>query len=200
MEQDDRDYRSEVTLELETDDPDTEGHAGRIQFSSPDDEERIKVLLAKQERVRVRLDPVEDDSDTEGHAATAAAVTLRILDDEDDTDGHAISIHFPTARDARAFRNRLILTGALVGSVTLAGVGIGLSQTPTVDTGVAAPAGAQAQGATDGWQHSGIAGAASGAAGEVTDGWQHSGATGTGGTADQEQTEPPPSQGGITPR
>jgi hypothetical protein len=179
MDKADEELRGDVIIELDADDADVEGHAGRVQFSARDDEERLKALLAERDRIRVRLDPRDDDeSDAEGHAATAAAVVLYVLDDEDDTEGHAISIHFPTAKDARAFRNRLIVTGALVGSVALAGVATGIAQAPAPGATTTAPA-AQAQDATDGWQHSGIAGSATANANAQTDGWQHSGVAGS---------------------
>jgi hypothetical protein len=112
----------ESTIDLTLGDADTAGH-GRVEFLDPGAEQRFKDLLAEKGG-SVSVEVVESDQDTSGHAAaddTAAVVTLRIPGD-DDTEGHAIAVHFPTARDARAFRNRLIVTGVIAGSV-VAGAG-----------------------------------------------------------------------------
>jgi hypothetical protein len=192
---------------------DLDGRAHQIEFMSPENKERVTALLADRQQMRVQIDPVED-ADTEGHVlASKAVVSLRILDDEDDTEGHAIAVHFPTAGDARDFRNKLIMTGAIVGSVTLAGLGVGagLSQIPNVGApggasgtevsdswsrmgvpGTAAGAAAEANALTDGWQSSGVAGteaAANAAANEETDSWQRMQAPGTGAVNPDELTD-----------
>lgn len=193
---------SALTLEME-------GGARPIEFMAPEDEERVTSLLAQRPSMRVRIDPVEDDTDTEGHVlASKALVSLRILDEEDDTEGHAISIRFPSVGEARDFRNRLMVTGAIVGSVALAGLGAGaaLSQAPGVSVpgsgtsgtevsdswsrmgvpGTAAAANAAADELTDSWQRAGVAGtgaAANAEADKLTDSWQRTGVAGTGATA-----------------
>lgn len=71
-------------------------------------------------RVVLRLD--EDDLDAEGHIA-GTTIRLQAYEDEDDTEGHAIAAHFPTREDADAFRRRLVLTGALTGTLVLGAAG-----------------------------------------------------------------------------
>lgn len=169
---------------------DLEGRTHQIEFMSPDDKERVTALLADQQQMRVRIDPIED-ADTEGHVlANKAVVSLRFLEGEDDTEGHAIAVHFPTAGEARDFRNKLIMTGAIVGSVTIAGLGVGagLSQIPNVG----APSGGSGTEVSDSWSRMGVPGTAAGAAAEanaLTDGWQSSGVTGTGAAANAAANE-----------
>ncbi|HSK92436.1 MAG TPA: hypothetical protein VLA76_00090 [Candidatus Angelobacter sp.] len=82
-------------------------------------------------RVLVRL--TEDDADLEGHIASST-LRLRAFEDEDDTEGHAIAVHFPTREDADAFRRRLVLTGALTGTLVLgAAGGFGLANIVAAD-------------------------------------------------------------------
>jgi hypothetical protein len=168
---------------------DLDGRAHQIEFMSPEDKERVTAKLADRQQTRVQIDPIED-ADTEGHVlATKAVVSLRLLD-EDDTEGHAIAVHFPTAGEARDFRNKLMLTGAIVGSVTIAGLGVGagLSQIPNVG----APAGGSGAEVSDSWSRMGVPGTAAGAAAEadaLTDGWQSSGVTGTGAAANTAANE-----------
>jgi hypothetical protein len=163
---------------------DLEGRTHAIEFMSADDRERVTALLAERQQMRVKIDPMED-ADTEGHVlATKALVSLRVLDGEDDTEGHAIAVHFPTAGDARDFRNKLVMTGAIVGTVTLAGLGVGagLSQIPNVG----APSGGSGTEVSDSWSRMGVPGTAAGAAAEANaqiDGWQSSGVAGTGAAA-----------------
>lgn len=163
---------------------DLDGRAHQIEFMSPENRERVTALLGDRQQLRVQIDPTEE-ADTEGHVlATKALVSLRILDGEDDTEGHAITVHFPTAGEARDFRNKLLLTGAIVGSVTIAGLGVGagLSQTPNLG----APSGGSGTEVSDSWSRMGVPGTAAAAAGEanaMTDGWQVSGVTGTGAAA-----------------
>jgi hypothetical protein len=157
---------------------------------SPGDKERVTALVAERQQMRVQIDPTEE-GDTEGHVlATKALVSLRLLDDEDDTEGHAISVHFPTAEAARDFRKKLMLTGAIVGSVTIAGLGVGagLSQIPNVG----APSGGSGTEVSDSWSRMGVPGTAAGAAAEadaLADGWQSSGVTGTGAAANAAANE-----------
>lgn len=176
-------HGSGLTLNLD-------GRAHQIEFKSSEDKERIATVLADRQQVRVQLDPIED-ADTEGHVlATKAMVSLRLLDDEDDTEGHAIAVHFPTAGEARDFRNKLMLTGAIVGSVTIAGLGVGaaLNQVPNLG----ASGGASGTEVSDSWSRMGVPGTAAGAAAEadaLTDGWQTSGVTGTGAAANAAANE-----------
>ncbi len=76
-----------------------------------------------------RLNVRYDESDTEGH--TISGTLLRVIvetDDTDDTEGHVVSLRFPTAQDADAFRKRLLVTGVLAGTIALgAAGGIGLA-------------------------------------------------------------------------
>jgi len=65
-------------------------------------------------RLRLSL----DDYDTEGHGAGGGTL-VRVVVDDDDTEGHALSIHFPTAHEADAFRKRVMLAGVLVGTVAI---------------------------------------------------------------------------------
>lgn len=157
-----------------------DGRTHQIEFMSPKSKERVSALLAARQPMQVKVDPIED-ADTEGHVlASKAVVSLRILDDEDDTEGHAIAVHFPTAGEARDFRNKLMVTGAIVGSVTIAGLGVGagLNQIPNVG----APSGGSGTEVSDSWARMGVPGTAAGAAAEanaLTDGWQTSGVAGT---------------------
>jgi hypothetical protein len=89
--------------------------------------------------VRIRLRPAADFS-VSGHQLTAPSLTLELLT-EDDTEGHTISLHFPKWEDAREFERRLIATGAIVGTMVIAGGGLALSQAQpdagaTTSTGV----------------------------------------------------------------
>jgi hypothetical protein len=77
----------------------------------------------------------QDDSDTEGHSALRSATVRVLAEDDDDTEGHAISIHFPSAAEADAFRKRLMVTGVLVGTVALASAGaVGLGAIQSADS------------------------------------------------------------------
>lgn len=171
-----------LTLEVE-------GRAHPIEFKAPADAERLNALLAQREQMRVQIDPIEE-GDTEGHGlATKALVNLRILD-EDDTEGHAISIHFPTSQEAHDFRNRLLMTGAIVGSVTLAGLGAGaaLENAP----GIGLPGLSGGTEVSDSWSRMGVPGTAAGAAAEadaLTDSWQNPSVPGTGAAAAAEANQ-----------
>ncbi len=63
-----------------------------------------------------------DAADTEGHALAGTRVRVLVADD-DDTEGHAIALHFPSRQEADAFRRRLLITGAVVGTVALGAIG-----------------------------------------------------------------------------
>jgi hypothetical protein len=75
----------------------------------------------------------------EGHAA--GTITLRAFEDEDDTEGHALALHFPSIKEADAFRRRLVATGVLTGTLVLgaaAGAGWATMTSAPADTGQAA--------------------------------------------------------------
>ena len=113
----------EFVIDMEDD---TEGHSGlRIVESGDADwlEDRLRKDSGKS-RFRITLG---DEDDAEGHGADGTTLRLNLADD-DDTEGHAIAVHFPSRADADAFRQRLLVTGVLVGTVALgAAGGIGLS-------------------------------------------------------------------------
>lgn len=148
-----------------------DGSALPIEFAADEAAARIAAKLAKGKKLRVQVNPGED-ADTEGHQlARSAWVNIQILDEEDDTEGHAISVHFPSAGDAKAFRDRLILTGVLAGTLTLGGLAAGaaISQGPAA-TGVPAPG--PAAEVTDSWAMSGVPGSATAMANQLSDSWQ----------------------------
>lgn len=176
---------------------DLDGSVYPIQFVDPADAERLSGSLAEGQQVRIQV-VADDDTDVEGHALSkSAAAQLTLLGGDDDTEGHAISVHFPTAGDAREFRNRLLVTGAIVGSVTLAGLGAGVALTQAPGIGTAAPgSGTSGQEVSDSWSRMGVPGsaaAANAAADELTDSWQNMGVTGSAGqaTADEDQAGNP---------
>ncbi len=91
------------------------------------DEDRFLEALRKRRgepgstRVEIAIAPA-DEADTQGHG-TSLATAVVVRPEGDDTEGHAISLHFPTTGDAAAFRRRLLATGLIVGTVTVAAVG-----------------------------------------------------------------------------
>jgi hypothetical protein len=96
-------------------------------------EKRLRARLKGKgaERVSVRL--AEDQADVEGHTFASAlrSVAVRVHLDPNDTEGHAISVHFPNAEEAARFRNRLIASGILAGSIVLASAAaVGITSTP----------------------------------------------------------------------
>ena len=97
--------------------------------TTADTEARLRSLLERRGAgIRVRLDS-PGDFDVVGHASGAGGeLTLTILDDDDDTVGHAISLHFPSLEEAKRFQNRMLVTGALVGTLVIAGTGLALTQ------------------------------------------------------------------------
>jgi hypothetical protein len=106
-----------------------------------------------------------DDDDTEGHGMATTRVRV-LVESDDDTEGHAISIHFPTAAEADAFRRRLILTGALVGTVALgAAAGIGAANLSNSDAGAGT---VSAAGAGSAWTQDERAGLQAAAGSEAT--------------------------------
>jgi hypothetical protein len=110
----------DLVIEIEPDD--TQGH-GRYHVT--DDEGWLRERLGREPGGTSRISLKPSDDDVEGHAA-GSTVTLRAFDD--DTEGHAISIHFPSRGEADAFRRRLLLSGALAGTIAVGAVaGIGLS-------------------------------------------------------------------------
>ncbi len=101
---------------------DVTGHAG-IRFDSPQDEDRFKERIAGERAVQVRVRLADEVDDTSGHAFGATTVRAVLAGpDEDDTEGHAIELHFPSAQEARDFRNRLVVAGALFATVAAGGL------------------------------------------------------------------------------
>lgn len=100
----------------------TDGAGSKLGFAAQADDGWMEEALRRAPGSgQVRIRPSDGDDDTEGHRATT---TVRVLvDADDDTEGHAISIHFPTIREADAFRRRLLVTGVLVGTVALGTAG-----------------------------------------------------------------------------
>jgi hypothetical protein len=98
-----------------------------ISTSNPESEARLRALVAERgPALRIRLD-APADLDVTGHELDATSLTLRVVD-EDDTEGHVISLHFPRVEDAKQFQQRMIATGAIVGTLVIAGSGLALSQ------------------------------------------------------------------------
>jgi hypothetical protein len=106
-------------------------HAGAAiaTISTPNPQSEVVLLALVAERgpaVPIRLE-APADLDVSGHEADVTSLTLRVLD-EDDTEGHAISLHFPRVEEAKQFQQRMIATGAIVGTLVIAGGGLALSQ------------------------------------------------------------------------
>jgi hypothetical protein len=94
----------------------------------PEDRQLLEVMKRRGE-TKVRVAP-KDEDDTEGHAL-GTTVNVRAILDDDDTEGHAISLHFPTRKEADAFRRRLLAAGALTGAIAIGTVGaVGLANLP----------------------------------------------------------------------
>jgi hypothetical protein len=114
-----------------------------ISTAHPESEAKLRALVAERgPALRIRLD-APADFDVTGHALDAASLTLHVVD-EDDTEGHAISLHFPRVEEAKHFQQRMIATGAIVGTMVIVGSGLALSQA-LPDAGVTLPTQAQAQ-------------------------------------------------------
>lgn len=120
---------------------DTEGHGFKRTFAPEGDDGWLEDALRREPGSgKVRIHSTEDDDDTEGHKATIAVRVM--VETDDDTEGHAISIHFPTVKEADAFRRRLLVTGVLAGTVALgAAGGVALSSLQT-DSAAGTAAGA----------------------------------------------------------
>jgi len=130
----------DLVIELEPDD--TQGH-GRYHVT--DDDGWLRDRLGREPGGTSRISLKPSDDDTEGHAV-GDTVTLRAFD-EDDTEGHAISIHFPSRGEADAFRRRLLLSGALAGTIVVGAVaGVGLSNLAGDEPAVIGAAAGAAQG------------------------------------------------------
>lgn len=137
----------DLVIELEPDD--TQGHA---TLRVTDDDGWLKERLGRDPGT-TRITLKASDDDVEGHAI-GTAVTLRAFEGEDDTEGHAIAVHFPSREEADAFRRRLLVTGALAGTIAIgAAAGIGLANMPTQAPADAATIGAGAGAGMD-WTQS----------------------------------------------
>ena len=98
-----------------------------ISTPNPETEARLRALVAERgPALRIRLHSPAD-FDVSGHQMSATSLTLDLLD-EDDVEGHTINLHFPKLEDARQFEQRMIATGAIVGTLVVAGTGLSLSQ------------------------------------------------------------------------
>lgn len=120
---------SDQDLYIELDEQDTEGHGSLPRISSDDESWLRDRLGGAPGSGRIVLKA--SDEDVEGHATSdRLTLTLLAFDGEDDTEGHAIAVHFPTRESADAFRRRLLLSGALAGSLVVgSAIGLGLSST-----------------------------------------------------------------------
>lgn len=99
-----------------------------ISTQNPESEARLRALVAERgAALRIRLD-APADLDVSGHELDATSLTLHVVDDDNDTEGHAISLHFPNVQEAKHFEQRMIATGAIVGTLVIAGSGLALSQ------------------------------------------------------------------------
>jgi hypothetical protein len=95
--------------------------------TSPESEARLRALVAERgPELRIRL-AAPADLEVTGHQLSTATLAVNVVD-EDDTEGHAISLHFPRAEEAKEFERRLLATGAIVGTLVIAGGGLALSQ------------------------------------------------------------------------
>lgn len=118
------------------------GQAVPVTMPDAETEKRLRASLKKgksADGISVRL--AEDESDVEGHTFAGAlrSVAVRVHLDPNDTEGHAISVHFPNAEEATRFRNRLIASGILAGSIVFASAAaVGITSAPAT-SGVAAP-------------------------------------------------------------
>ncbi|MGH2416802.1 MAG: hypothetical protein ACRDFY_00575 [Candidatus Limnocylindria bacterium] len=97
------------------------GDEDTIQFTTDDDwlDETIRREPGPAS-LRLRLADVDD---AEGHLAAVRRHVTVLVETDDDTEGHAISLHFPSAQEAEAFRKRLLITGVLAGTVALGAAG-----------------------------------------------------------------------------
>jgi hypothetical protein len=124
----------EVLVDNNTAQPGSSASAGdagaaiaTISTPSSESEARLRALVAERgPALRIRLE-APADFDVTGHALDATSLILHVVD-EDDTEGHAISLHFPRVEEAKQFQQRMIMTGAIVGTMVIAGSGLALSQ------------------------------------------------------------------------
>ena len=120
---------------------------GTIVFGDARDQERFREALRRRGgRSSIRL-AASDEPDTEGHTSlTSTAVVIHL--DDDDTEGHAFAVHFPTRQQADDLRRRLLLAGALTGTIALSGIGVATLNNANLNTapdaGVVPQAAAQA--------------------------------------------------------
>src|SRR4029077_476318 len=88
---------------------------GQLLVAEDQTSEWLRRQLATAGSVRVRVVPSDDD--TSGHALNDRMSVTLWLEGDDDTEGHAMTLRFPSAKDAMEFQRKLLLTGALVGTV-----------------------------------------------------------------------------------
>jgi hypothetical protein len=96
---------------------------GTIVFGDPRDQELIRAALERRGGKSSMKLSVGAEPETEGHSFSPSTSVVIQLDD-DDTEGHALSIHFPTRQEADDLRRRLLLAGALTGTIALSGIGV----------------------------------------------------------------------------
>jgi len=112
---DDQDFLIEVD--------DAEGHGSYRGVVETEDTEWLRDKLATAAGDgRVRILP-DDADDTQGNLLQSTTTVRVVIEGDDDVEGHAISLHFPSRVEADEFRKRLLVTGALVGTVALGAVG-----------------------------------------------------------------------------
>ena len=106
---------------------------GTIVFVDAREQERFREALQRRGgRSSIKL-AASDEPDTEGHGVTrSTSVVIRL--DDDDTEGHAFAIHFPTREQADDLRRRLLLAGALTGTIALSGIGVATLNSGNVNT------------------------------------------------------------------
>ncbi len=94
------------------------------------------------EQLPVRIAPASDD--TSGQIL-AGATTIDVVVFGDDTEGHALSLRFPSPQEAAAFQKRLLLTGALAGTLVAGSLAASTAMTQVANQSgpQAAPAPAQ---------------------------------------------------------
>jgi len=130
----------ETTIRL--DDLDTAGQAF-VRFDDPRDADRFRDrAVASDGQIRVKIARPEED--TEGHVSTWSGGEARaLLLTGDDTEGHAITVRFPSAEQADAFRRRMLAGGVLAGTLIVGGVaGAAISSAVSRSPAEAAPAAA----------------------------------------------------------
>lgn len=113
--------------------PDGSLSGGTIVFGDAREQERFREALKRRGgRSAIKL-AASDEPDTEGHTAIRSTSVVITLDD-DDTEGHAFAIHFPTREQADDLRRRLLLAGALTGTIALSGIGVAALNSGNVNT------------------------------------------------------------------